>query len=374
MPYHFNYPLTDKKGARKEPNKMRRMLFTDIAIRNLPATAEHKTYWDTSLPTFGIRVGLRSRTFIVMRGSDRKRISLGRWPKTPLKVARQAALRIIDQGTVIGAYHRAPACAQCVDDYLRDLNASPRWVKEQERLLTKHFLADHGQKSLSEVTTKNVTDITDELKKRGAPSEALHVHKALRSLFNFSLNRHFIASSPMDRLPLPTTPKSRDRVLSDNELRRVYIAAQSMGNPYGYIILLCIHCMFRLNEAAQMKWSYISPEYFTLPAEFTKQRREHVVPNLIGDNIAEIPRTSEYLFPSSSGRPFSAFSKNKVELDRRSQVENFTTHDLRRTAASKAAEWKCGMPHVIERALGHSAGSMTPLARIYNRYDYLDEV
>ena len=88
-----------------------------------------------------------------------------------------------------------------------------------------------------------------------------------------------------------------------------------------------------------MKWSYITAEYFTLPSDFTKQRREHLLPNLIGANLTDIPRTSDYLFPSGSGRPFSAFSKKKVELDRRSGVENFTTHDLRRTAASKAAEF-----------------------------------
>ena len=81
------------------------------------------------------------------------------------------ALRIIDQGTLIGVYQRAPVSAQRVDDDPRDLAASLRWLKEHERLLTKHFLAARGQKSLSEISTKNVTDITDDLKHFSRRSE-----------------------------------------------------------------------------------------------------------------------------------------------------------------------------------------------------------
>jgi hypothetical protein len=38
------------------------------------------------------------------------------------------------------------------------------------------------------------------------------------------------------------------------------------------------------------------------------------------------------------------------------------------------AEWQIAPPHVIERILNHTVGSMTPIARIYNRWNYLAEM
>ena len=57
------------------------ILLTDLAIQKLPASDPHTTYYDQALPGFGIRVGKRSRTFVIMKGLQRKRISLGRFPR-----------------------------------------------------------------------------------------------------------------------------------------------------------------------------------------------------------------------------------------------------------------------------------------------------
>jgi hypothetical protein len=41
-------------------------------------------------------VGLHSKTFVLLRGGERKRTSLGKYPATSLKTARSKALSIID--------------------------------------------------------------------------------------------------------------------------------------------------------------------------------------------------------------------------------------------------------------------------------------
>ena len=98
-----------------------------------------------------------------------------------------------------------------------------------------------------------------------------------------------------------------------------------------------------------------------------------MLPNLIGDILRLIPNTSEYLFPSEVGTPFSAWSKNKAKFDQRCGVTDWVIHDLRRTFATKMAEWQIAPPHVIECILNHTIGSMTPIARVYNRWNYLTE-
>jgi integrase len=162
-------------------------------------------------------------------------------------------------------------------------------------------------------------------------------------------------------------------VLTDDELVRVYRAAVKMGYPFGFMVLLCIHCAYRIGEVAAMKWSYITKQYITLPAEIYKTGRDHVIPNLLGNEFALIPRTSEYLFSSRNGTPYIGFSHYKRLLDQSSGVTGWTLHDLRRTFSSKCAEWQIASPDIIERLLGHTT-ALSPIARVYNRWHYLPQM
>ena len=54
-------------------------MLTDITIKNLESDRQTR-YWDATLPGFGILVGKRRKTFILMRGKRRKIITLGTFP------------------------------------------------------------------------------------------------------------------------------------------------------------------------------------------------------------------------------------------------------------------------------------------------------
>ena len=202
--------------------------------------------------------------------------------------------------------------------------------------------------------------------------QANHLYGVLRTFFKWAQQQQLLTRTPLT-FPKPHKDKSRSRVLSDQELAAVYNAAAQIGCPFGFIILLCIHCGFRKNEAATLRWSYITPDYITLPAEITKNAREHVIPNLVASNLQLIPQTSEYLFPSTKGTPFNAWTNNKIKIDRLSGVSNWCIHDLRRTFSSKCAEWGVATPDIIERLLGH-ATALSPIARVYNKWHYLPQM
>jgi integrase len=57
----------------------------------------------------------------------------------------------------------------------------------------------------------------------------------------------------------------------------------------------------------------------------------------IADQIPATMTPSELLFPSESGTPFSASSKNKRKFDALCGVTGWTLHDLRRTFATNDA-------------------------------------
>jgi hypothetical protein len=53
-------------------------------------------------------------------------------------------------------------------------------------------------------------------------------------------------------------------------------------------------------------------------------------------------------------------------------VPEWILHDLRRTAATGMASLKIA-PHVVDKILNHSAGTIRGVAAVYNRFQYLDD-
>lgn len=345
---------------------------TDIAVRAFKPGAERVTYWDETLPAFGVRVGRRAKVFILMHGKARKRIVIGRYPVMSLQTARQRANSILhapDNGQQQDAPLAKDAVTQFID--LHHAQSRPRTRKEQERLLTNHCLSRFGEVPLNRLSRPQLLAITDGLKH--VPSEQIHVHRALKTFFRWAVQRQLIAVSPIADVPLPSTPQDRNRLLSDDELARIYRAAVDLAYPFGYIVLVAIHTGLRRSEVGLLKWSYITPEFITIPKEITKNGREHVLPNLIAGNLALVPNSAQYLFATRNGTPFGAWGKYKALLDKRCGVENFVLHDFRRYLSSTMS--KLGVPiDVTETILNHVSGSRSQIQRVYDRNTRLPEM
>ncbi len=54
------------------------------------------------------------------------------------------------------------------------------------------------------------------------------------------------------------------------------------------------------------------------------------------------------------------------------EIERWTLHDLRRTAATGMARLKIA-PHVVDKVLNHTSGTIRGVAKVYNRFAYLEE-
>jgi integrase len=62
--------------------------------------------------------------------------------------------------------------------------------------------------------------------------------------------------------------------------------------------------------------------------------------------------------------------KDRQDLPR--LVPEFILHDLRRTAATGMARLNIA-PHVVDRVLNHSSGTIRGVAAVYNRFEHLNE-
>ena len=345
---------------------------TDIAIRAYKPGEERITYWDETLPAFGLRVGRRAKVFILMHGKARKRLVLGRYPAMSLQTARKRAQSLL-YGSENGLEPDAPLAKVAVEQFidLHHAQSRPRTRKEQERLLNNHFVSTLGEVPLNRLTRPKLLAITDGLKH--VPSEQIHVHRALKTFFKWVVQRQLIAVSPIADVPLPSKPQDRNRLLTDDELASIYRAAVQLAHPFGYIVLTAIHTGLRRGEVGVLKWSYITPEFITIPKEIAKNGREHTIPNMIASNLALVPQTSEYLFATGNGRPFGAWGKQKALLDELCGVENFVLHDIRRYLSSTMS--RLGVPiDVTETILNHVSGSRSQIQRVYDRHTRLPEM
>src|SRR5260370_7964172 len=76
---------------------------TDIVVSRIKSAGTH---FDETTPAFGIRVGKNRRTWIVMRGQERRRIRIGHYPAISLADARKEAKRLLAAPHLSG--HRIP--------------------------------------------------------------------------------------------------------------------------------------------------------------------------------------------------------------------------------------------------------------------------
>jgi hypothetical protein len=95
-----------------------------------------------------------------------------------------------------------------------------------------------------------------------------------------------------------------------------------------------------------------------IPIEtLTKNGKPHLVP-LFGSHVRRSPHCrgcmSHHCFRRAvmTGRCFSGFSKLKAKIDQLSNVNEWTLHKLKRSAATRVSRLGVA-PHIVERILNH---------------------
>jgi integrase len=339
---------------------------TDLTIKNLPPGL----HFDSRLTSFGIRVGKSKRTWIVVRGKNRTKVSLGHYPAISLHDARRKALIALASPDAPVERVAPLLFPDVLETYLEQQASTlrPLSLYQIKRTLRRHF---KWQKPLDKITHNDIASALDSIT---APSERAHALKDIRAFFNWCIPR-YLPTSPCVGIRKPPQ-RSRDRVLDDQELCRVWRQAETIGYPYGTIVQLLILTGQRSGETAALRWDWIGKDTITIPASMTKNGNATTFPfGAIAKRLIDsTPNTGPLLFPARGHRdkPFVGFGVSKLALDR-CGVENFTHHDLRRTFATNLAA--LGTPiHVTEKLLNHISGTVSGVAAIYNRHAYLDEM
>ncbi len=166
----------------------------------------------------------------------------------------------------------------------------------------------------------------------------------------------------------------RDRTLDDAELRAVWRIAEQRADPFASYIRFLLLTAARRDEARELTWDEIKDGMWTLPAVRNKTKQDLVRPlsKKALTLIASQPRIggSPFVFSVSGKGPIASLSRYKRDLDDAAGVaENWTLHDLRRTARSLMSRAGVNSDHA-ERCLGHVIGGVRGT---YDRHEYLAE-
>lgn len=276
-----------------------------------------------------------------------------------------------------------------------------RWAKkrnkaweEVERIFKTNCASWSGRPAAS-ITKQDVRDVLKAIMDRNAPIMANRTLANLKKLFAWAKDEDLLAVNPAAELKPPAPRMTRDRVLTDAEVRSLWQALDATEQPFSTIVKMLLLTGQRRDEVAGMHWAHVEHNrgLWTLPRELAKNDRTHEVPlvPVALALLADRPRIANtpYVFPGrrrgrrrdaqKAGAPIEAhqghyngFGKAKTRLDELCGVTSWKLHDLRRTVASGMAKLKIA-PHVIEAVLNHKTGTVSGVAAVYNRYDYADE-
>jgi integrase len=230
----------------------------------------------------------------------------------------------------------------------------------------------------------------DEIEDEHGPVMADRTLAHLRKALTWYAARDDEFNSPIVRGMARTKPKerARQRVLTDDEIRDLWAALDTIAGPFPAIVRTLLLTAQRREEVAQMQLPELEDDLWTIPEERYKTGLVHAVPlstaaRAVIDKARAISKPTKarpFVFSTTAGkRSFAGFSKARRDLDAaitnirteagRDPMPHWTLHDLRRTARTLMT--RAGVhPDIAERVLGH----VIPGVRgVYDRWEYIDE-
>jgi integrase len=380
---------------------MRIKLTQDFIDRAAPAPGfEREIFWHTGMEGFGLMVtSAGHRSYVVQyRAAGKSRRYTIKGSQSLEKARKEARLllaRVAKGGDPVSEKRRvqveaANTLRAVAEEYLKreERKGELRSIGERRRILERDIFPKLGSRQIDSIKRSEIVRLLDHIEDVSGAPMADHVLASMRRVMNWHAGRSDDFRSPITRGMTKTRPseRARERVLTDNELRAVWRAAETFAGPYGYLLRFILLTATRLREAAEMKREEVSADgTWLIPAARHKSKTEILLPlsggarNIL--NSIPVIGTTGWAFTTGGQHPVSGHSKFKARFDRHvlkllqaqdpsaKPLPRWTTHDLRRTARSLMSRAGVAPDHA-ERCLGHAIGGMRA---VYDRHTFCKE-
>jgi integrase len=307
------------------------------------------------------------RVLYYVNGKPRTK-TLGKFPKMSVKEAYEEARKFEVESKKV----EAGTFQQVAEDFISSYVDAEglRWKPEIERVLKKYIYPKWRDRKFVQIGRSDVATLRDEVKKQHGKRQANVVLAIISKLCNwYAANRSDTYVSPIVR-GMAFKTVSRERILSDNELRAVWNAGEG---TFGDIVKLLLLTAQRSGKVGTMKWADLKDGVWSMPREPREKSNPGVLklPQAAIDIIEARDQVAEnpFVFPGRvKGQAFNSYSQGKAELDAKlpADMPGWTLHDLRRTARSLMS--RAGITsHIAERVLGHT---IKGVEGTYDRHGY----
>lgn len=366
---------------------------TAAFVRSVKPNAKRTDYFDADLPGFSLRVSEKgAKTWCVSYRFAGKwtRYTFGTYPVIGLAEAREKARDALHDA----AHNINPAAKKAEDrraDTFEQLAASfieryskkrKRSWKEDQRIIDNKLNPRIGTVKAKEVTRAQVREIVESIAER-APYEANRVLACIRRIYNWAISEDLVETNPCDRIPAPGEERRRDRVLSEDEIKTLWKDLDNEQPQIAAVFKLRLLTAQRGGEVLSIEWKDLDLEngWWTIPAEKAKNGLSHRVP-LSGQAVrifqelrdqqdtSETRKDSKWVFPArrfaGKNDHLDTVQKAVERIRKRTGIEDFRAHDLRRTAASMMTSM--GIPRLtVQKILNHVEPGVTA---VYDRHSY----
>src|SRR5215210_979751 len=356
-----------------------------------PAAAD-AIWWDQDLKGFGVKLTPAGRKVFLVQyrpTGDRRnprKYTIGEYGSVTPHQARVEAQRVLAERAAgrdpqaekqtSKRRIRSEEVAELAAEFITRHAAQNRTGAETARIFNREVLPYWGSWTVGEVRKRDVIALLDRVRERGSPTMANRVLAAVRKLFNWCIGRGILEVSPCTGISAPAREQARHRVLSDEELALVLEAARQIGFPFGSIVQVLALTGQRRDEVGRMEWEHldVKRKVWVIPGEHAKNGKPHLIhlSEPVLRLLEAVPRTGELVFSREGKRMFQGYSKAKAKLDGISGVSDWTLHDLRRTVDSGMARLGVA-PHVADKILNHQSGTISGVAAVYQRHEFLAE-
>lgn len=253
-----------------------------------------------------------------------------------------------------------------------------------EVALRLNILPTLGVMPIASIGRKEVARLQDKLITDHSVSIATRARRTLSAVMSFAMERELVDFNPVAMVKLKQKVAPRTRILSDEEIRAVWKAAEGkvgVSQTVADILLLSLILPARASEICGMEWGELDlvAGTWTISADRMKSSASHQLPLTEMTLIVLRRRQADgvqgpWVFPNRAGSAPMSRRRHGRACARFAEAwgwEPFGPHDLRRTIATRLA--KLGVVKEInQRLLGHKVGSGEAILH-YDHHDYAEQ-
>ena len=365
---------------------------TKIAKLKPKPDGKAKDYYDDRIRGLVLRVSGEGtctwRVFWYLPDRRSRFTKIGRYPVMTVEEARDEAYKFLrDPDKGIKERQKLPHLFQEVAEHFIEKHIKEGGLltgKVIEQRIRKHLIPAFKARGFADVRRAHVNAHLDTIKSKSMRQAVLTIFRSMANHYMLYLDPTESYLNPIVRGFKKYKGKSRERVLSDQEIVVLWKLTEKMGT-FGALYQFLLLTGQRREKANRLRHEDVRSGTWHIPVAGTGRPKGHPaeikLPPLALQIVTSQPKVykSPFVFPAGRGKgPYNAWGIDTAALQEEMRKElpdmqPFTTHDIRRTARTLLDRLKPAIPfEVKEHAIGHSVGNT--VTKTYSRYSFLPEI